>query len=71
MATPLGQMCPRESGSAAFPRTPVTAPSVSVSSSPQIASHRLQTAVRVSVAIPTPAILPPWPRSPQADLTQV
>ena len=24
MATPLGQMCPRESGSSGLPRTPVT-----------------------------------------------
>ncbi len=52
MATPFGQMWPRESGSSGLPRTPVTrspsGPRSIVSSRPQVASHRLHTPVRVS-----------------------
>src|SRR3954447_5766900 len=46
-ATPLGQMWPRDRGSASLPRMAVTrspcGPGSMVSSSPQIASHRLHT----------------------------
>ena len=53
MATPLGQMCPRDSGSCGVAAHAHVTGSVGsrVSSRPQIASHRLQTAIRVSVAM--------------------
>ncbi|CUR53883.1 exported hypothetical protein [metagenome] len=50
MAIPLGQIWPRESGSSRLPRTETTVRSSTVSSRPQIASHRLQTPMRFSMA---------------------